>query len=712
MDNLTHPAMNSVHSSVSRFHMLQRHMQTTGEKRTSGLLLALGLSFVFMLLSFLRTWGDMGSAAFGGRILNSTLQHPILGTRLGLRLMGFAAAVLFVHLMLGLAGWILAHTSRSLWPNIKNGLRAWSSLWVLILAGWVLLANAAMFPASHLGSPYFEMARAGFYGFSVFGMVSAVLALLIAGMTATLAWRWLSAIPASRRVMAVAILPAIVLAWPLVGMVKSPRAVTIDARPHVVIIGLDSLRTDFVQHSGGAPYTPSIDEMVSEAAIFEDTITPLARTFPAWVSIVSGRHPHSTGAVINLFPRELIQEGETLPDLLRSSGYQTVYAIDEVRFSNLDTTYGFDQMIAPPIGAADFLIGFLHDLPLNNLLVNTWAGKFLFPFAHGNRGAALTYDPDTFVARLEREVRFEQPTLLAVHLTLSHWPYGWAGTVPIPDSAESDNMRLRYERSIRRLDEQVADVMDFLDEAGVLENAIVVLLSDHGESLGEPGRVVLHGEEAVPLVGHGTDVFSSDQYQVLLALRGYGLAASRLPGSVRIDAPASLEDIAPTITELLEIEREISFDGFSLAAFLQGDSAGFPDLSSRVRFIETEYNPPGFAIGQIPGTSQLAAAASTYSVDPVTDRLSIRPEMLGKVLSGRQFAALHDGAILAALPAQNAGGQYLVYLSDARSSPIWLTAAPDATTNPRVHYLWTSLSRRFETVRTRQVIDPAIAPAL
>ena len=83
-----------------------------------------------------------------------------------------------------------------------------------------------------------------------------------------------------------------------------------------------------------------------------DAITPLARTFPSWVSMLTGRHPHTTGAYMNLLPRELIHAGHTLPQLLREHGYRTYYAIDETRFSNIDASYGFDRTRRRPWAAA------------------------------------------------------------------------------------------------------------------------------------------------------------------------------------------------------------------------------------------------------------------------------------------------------------------------------------------------------------------------
>src|SRR5690606_14653680 len=106
---------------------------------------------------------------------------------------------------------------------------------------------------------------------------------------------------------------------------------------------------------------PHLNEFFDASTEFTDTLTPLARTFPSWVSVISGKHPRTTGAIANLLPRELIHEGETLPKLLQASGYRTFYATDEVRFSNLDETFGFQAIVTPPMGAADFLLGFFGD---------------------------------------------------------------------------------------------------------------------------------------------------------------------------------------------------------------------------------------------------------------------------------------------------------------------------------------------------------------
>src|SRR5690606_23377785 len=123
--------------------------------------------------------------------------------------------------------------------------------------------------------------------------------------------------------------------------------------------------------------------------------------------------------------------------------------------------------------------------PLVNLLVNQSVGRWLFPYAHANRGAAVTYDPDTFVRRLDALPELEEPTFLAVHLTLVHWPYTWA-TAPNPTLGDDPaKMADRYWKAATRVDEQFSDLLQLLKRKGALDNSIVVVLSDHGESLGE-----------------------------------------------------------------------------------------------------------------------------------------------------------------------------------------------------------------------------------
>ena len=682
-------------------------MRSVRHRWSHGLLLAILMSLAFLGLSFLRTWGDLGSALFGGQVLESTLSQPIWGTRLAYRILGFVSALLAIHLALAAVAWLLAHASRIAFPGTRSGLRSLSCFWLLALISWILIANAAWFPHSELGSPYRDIVWTQLGPFKLFHVASGLISISIGGILIAALIRQLGTrrFPGRASIgVAAAVLIAVIV--PLLSLGTEPRSERND-RPHVIVIGIDSLRADYV-NDGLNSHVPMINEFLSGAVLFSDTVTPLARTFPAWVSIVSGQHPHSTGAIINLFPRNLIDAQEALPDQLRRAGYKTVYATDEVRFSNLDTSYGFDSMIAPPMGSADFLLGFVHDFPLSNLLVNSILGRVLFPFAHGNRAAVATYDPDTFVERLSDELAFEEPTFFAVHLTLPHWPYGWATSPNISADSKSTEMKLRYESSIERVDRQFKDVMTLLEERGALQNAIVVVLSDHGESLGETTDLSGHGSDQKPQFGHGTNVFLMEQYQVLLAVRAFG--NDLVPGDEisKIDAPASLVDIAPTIIDLLQLNETRSFDGWSLAPLLRRNELDIGRWDERIRFIETEYNPAGFSVGTLPSAGEMQDASQTYLIDPETDLLSVRPDMVDEILSGRQFAAMRRGTLLAALPTTDNKRQTLVFL-DRNETAVREIFGPVADFDPPVQELWLALSQRFPTVRARPIVVDSTA---
>jgi arylsulfatase A-like enzyme len=457
--------------------------------------------------------------------------------------------------------------------------------------------------------------------------------------------------------LALAATTAMLLQWAPAAPASTGKA------PNIILLGIDSLRPDLVT----AEDTPHVKSFLDSSIRMTDAVTPLARTFPSWVSILTGRHPHTTGAVMNLLPRELIHEGSTLPALLREHGYHTVYAIDETRFSNVDGSYGFDAAITPPIGGSDFVLAWFSDTPLSNLVMNTRLGALMFPFQHANRAAFVTYNPDSFVGQVAGALDAREPLFLALHLTLPHWPFEWSDSA-LPTAMEAPDfqagVRWKYINTIRRADEQFGDLMQVLERKGLLANAIVVALSDHGEAFGpEDGFVLdaLPGEDSHAVAaqekGHGTSVFSPRQYHTVLGFRAYGNAAALLPPPHVVDEPVSLLDLAPTLLELTGTATPPDLDGASLMPLFRGDPGASRNFGSRIRFTESEYNPGGFDTSNMT-ESALAHAAMVYQVDPRTDRLRVRPELIGILMGTRQYAALLGDSIAGAVPQPTGGNPY------------------------------------------------------
>jgi len=474
-------------------------------------------------------------------------------------------------------------------------------------------------------------------------------------------------------------------------------------RPNVILIGMDSLRADLVDEQLSPHVTPNTEAFMKDGTRFADALTPLARTFPSMSAMLTGRHPHHSGAIMNLLPRNLIDDSESLPRVLSRAGYETVYSMDEVRFANIDTSYGFQQTITPPIGATEFLIEMVVDTPLSNLVINTRLGSWLFPHAHANRGIAKAYDPDTFVERIDRELRPKRPLFFTVHLTLDHWPYTWAGS---PPKAYDKTARWPpyYLAAANRVDQQMGDILEVLRKKGLLRNAIVVVYSDHGESFNAPNQSLATDDNPImqelglsrPGWGHGTSVLALGQYHILLGIRRFGGDALK-PGV--ISAPVSFEDIAPTILDMLDLKSSARFDGHSLWPLIEGEDGAGQAFADRIRFIETEYQMPmGLATqeGKL-DEEKIHEAIRVYNIDRITDRVTVRQELLPDLLKERQYAAIGSKYLVGAFPSYEGPG-YHYLAARLQDGALRRLAGPPSEQEPELRALWDALQGQFGEV--------------
>jgi arylsulfatase A-like enzyme len=619
-------------------------------------------------------------------------------------MMLFVLVLLALHLLFGVACWLLALLSGWAWPRARASRAQWVWIWTLALVFALLLHNAAEFPGSSLGQPYAPIAGGRWRGLSLDDLVCGAVALAAMVTLATAAWRTRAAPPRRWLLGASAACVAIAVLVVACGT-RSRGTAGIDvahARPNVILIGIDSLRNDLLPAAGLSALAPNIGRYLQHSTRFTNATTPLARTFPSWVSILTGEHPRTTGGALNLLPRDLVHTGDALGFILRQAGYRTAYGIDEARFSNIDSSYGFDQTITPPIGASEFMIGWFGDTPLSNAIVNTRAGQWLLPHLHANRGAATTFDPDVYVQRVARELQVdERPLFLALHLTLAHWPYTWKDSTDL-ERDDDPSSYAQYRRAVRRVDAQFATLMAALQQRNLLANAIVIVLSDHGESfkpgsdsVGPEDSSALQMLDAVPGWARHP-VLAPDQFRVVLHATArdgsHGPAAHHRCAGV-------LEDINPTVLDLLGIGRNPRADGQSLASLLRGDDAGAATLADRIRFTESEFTPKGIVDATQGLSASVAALASRYYiVDPVTDRLQVRREHVSVLLEERQLAAMTDHELLAAIPDPVQGGfRYILVREPFRQGATVepLDGPPDAAHGAAATRLWQALQERF-----------------
>ncbi len=448
---------------------------------------------------------------------------------------------------------------------------------------------------------------------------------------------------------------------------------SISKQPNVIVIGLDSLRPDFIGYFN-QPHkvnTPHLDQLLTSAAVMEDAYTPLARTFPSWISILTGKYPLHHFARTNLGDPTPIIANDTLAKKLKAAGYETLYATDEKRFSNITHEYGFDHVIGPRMGIDDFILGGLSDFPLTNLLVNSSLGQMLFPYNFANRAAAITYDPNTFLQQIELQLshRSNKPLFIAVHFCVSHWPYTWAH----PHRMDSPYAAIRYGQSVEAVDAQLGAFLHIAKQQGLLDNSVLVILSDHGTTVGIPGDRIIAEENYLgkpdqlkwitrykldlppphqgklslnTSFGQGTDVLSLKQYHVLLAFQGLGKMT--IPAH-SIHDRAALLDITPTLLDLLNLPAIDKADGISLKKQLLLTHSS-QTSNKRPLYFETDLSLSAIEKNNIFVNQVLRRAIGLYSIDPKTGRLSVKSEAHSAILHNKQRAILQGDWLLAKYP--------------------------------------------------------------
>jgi arylsulfatase A-like enzyme len=233
---------------------------------------------------------------------------------------------------------------------------------------------------------------------------------------------------------------------------------------NLLVITIDTLRADRLGCYGfGLAHTPAIDRLASEGVRCTDATTAAPITLPAHCSLMTGLYPPAHGVRDN-GNYALGPEAQTLAERLRAAGYRTGAFISA---AVLARRYGLDQ-------------GFeVYDDDL-------WAEDQPALFMIRERPGARTADRALAWLQDWATNASKAPFFLWVHLFDPHQPY---------DTASFDLAALAptaYDAEIAEADRAVGRIVEWLRRHDVLDDTLVVLTADHGESLGEHGELT-HG---------------------------------------------------------------------------------------------------------------------------------------------------------------------------------------------------------------------------
>ncbi|HEX7136303.1 MAG TPA: sulfatase-like hydrolase/transferase [Vicinamibacterales bacterium] len=296
------------------------------------------------------------------------------------------------------------------------------------------------------------------------------------------------------------------------------------AKTPVILISIDTLRSDHLPAYGYKNVaTPNIDALRADSILYERAYSHVPLTLPSHVSMLTGLLPADSGIRDNLGNR-LSPSIPTVAELLKKNGYATGAAVSAfVLRHETGVSNGFD---------------FFDDstAPLKG-------GEVLGRIQRTGR--------ETFQAgqKFLDAQSASKPFFYFLHLYDPHTPYD----PPEPFFSKYPN---HYDGEIAYSDDTVGSLIKELKDKGIYDDALIILLSDHGEGLNE------HGEEE-----HGIFLYRED-LQVPLLVK---LPHSRRGGS-SVNTPVQLVDVFPTILERTATPEPKGGHriGQSLLSFLDG----------------------------------------------------------------------------------------------------------------------------------------------
>ncbi|MDH3196670.1 MAG: sulfatase [Candidatus Krumholzibacteria bacterium] len=307
----------------------------------------------------------------------------------------------------------------------------------------------------------------------------------------------------------------------------------------MIFVSFDTARKD---HFGcyGNPWirTPRIDALAAESILFTDYMTVVPTTLASHTSLFTGKYAHTHGTPRNGFM--VNEENVMLAEILKDAGFHTAgFAASFPLSSRFAFAQGFDHYdedfeTLPDVGArgqperdaravTDAAIAYLKAQGVP---------ERLFLFLHYFDAHAPYAPPPSYAAPYAADPR------------IPAWLEAREG--PWSHEAADTGKALRYAGEMTAMDEHFGRVLDYLDARGVLDEAIVVVTSDHGENFWGHFRPW----------DHGNTVYQSTVDAICMI---------RLPGALhggtRIEPLFASIDVLPSVLSYLDLPVPPGIDG-------------------------------------------------------------------------------------------------------------------------------------------------------
>ncbi len=364
--------------------------------------------------------------------------------------------------------------------------------------------------------------------------------------------------------------------------------------PNVLVIVVDTLRADHVSSYGYArPTSPMFDRLAQQGVRFQNAISACSWSLPSHVSLLTGRYQFEHG-VSSVQPEPWLGWGDkgmggfpALGEALERKGYRTgAFSANRTYFSrDLGFGRGFlhfeDYFQSPSDGFVRTLYGrefariylkrsehslvkrTLRKLGFTALLDQDAEGSGSYGGAFGvrKRADAVNQEVTDWIDR-DRQ----RPFFAFLNYFDVHDPYGGPRDYPKPSWPQQTDVDA-YDNGVKYVDDHIGQLMAELGRRGLADHTLVVITSDHGESLGQH-HLRTHGKAL---------------YWELIHVPLLIWYPRHLPAGATVVTPVTNAAIPATIMDLLGAGTESTFPPPSLSALWQaGGAPNWPDPLSEL----------------------------------------------------------------------------------------------------------------------------------
>ena len=325
-------------------------------------------------------------------------------------------------------------------------------------------------------------------------------------------------------------------------------------KKNIVFFGIDSLRSDHMSCYGyHRRTTPHIDKLADEGVIFLNNFSPNIPTTPGYASMLTGMDVINTQVVALRHQGALRSEVKTFPEILKDHGYRNCC----VGFTGNPSSRGFDEYLDYPIWGS-WEEGRLHkaeklnDVTIPKLIEMLEDDKPFFLFLRHMDPHAPYLPPGPFERLFYHgdECKSGNKSMDPLFNFEPHAEFhkSW---MP-PGITDKDYIIAQYDGEIAYMDACIQNIVQVLISYKALDDTLLVLNSDHGETLYEHDCYFDH---------HGL-------YECNLNIPLIMRLPPKIPKGKTINSYTQHQDLVPTLLDILDIDTNINFDGNNLSPLI------------------------------------------------------------------------------------------------------------------------------------------------